>query len=58
MKVLGLQWVGFVGSFCSLSIEIIVACFHMVVMLSEIQILLCISRRYFRDIVRSSLWRV
>ena len=36
----------------------IMACSHMVGMLPEIQILLYISQRYFRDIVGSSLRRV
>ena len=36
----------------------VMACFHMVGMLPEIQILLYISRRYSRDIVGSSLRRV
>ena len=34
------------------------ACFHKVGMLPEIQVLLYISRRYFRDIVGSYLRRV
>ena len=33
----------------------VTACFHMVGMLPEIQILLYISTRYFKDIVGSSL---
>ena len=36
----------------------VMACFHIVGMLPEIQILLYISRRYFKDIVGSSLRRV
>ena len=36
----------------------VMACFHIVGMLPEIQILLHISRRYFKDIVGSSLRKV
>ena len=36
----------------------VIACFHVVGMLLEIQILLHISRRYFKDIIGSSLRRV
>ena len=57
VKAIGLWLVGFVGSLCFLKIGMVVAYFHKVGMLPEIQILLYISRRYFKDIVGSSLRR-
>ena len=41
-----------------LRIGMVVACFHKVAMLPEIQILLHILRRYSRNIVESSLRKV
>ena len=43
------------GYFCFSKIVMVMVCFHIVGMLLEIQILLYISRRYFKDIVGSYL---